>query len=124
MNNEREKAAADPVPLHKAECVPLPLATCERVPLHQAEKNGIPLDNVVFDSGAAPPREAEGESAAAPLLFRGAPICWAVSQQTRRVVEKNAVGPDTISERPGRKVNLIAYNGQTYQKERFYQAVF
>ena len=61
---------------------------------------------------------------AAPLLLRGAPICWATAQQTRRVVEKNAVGPDTISERPGRKVNLIAYNGQTYQKERFYQAVF
>ena len=68
--------------------------------------------------------ETEGAASAAPLLFRGAPICWATAQQTRRVVEKNAVGPDTISERPGRKVNLIAYNGQTYQKERFYQAVF
>lgn len=124
MNHEKEKAAADPVPLHKTDSVPLPFATCERVPLHQAEKNGVLLDNVVFDSGAAPPGEAESESAAAPLLFRGAPICWATAQQTRRVVEKNAVGPDTISERPGRKVNLIAYNGQTYQKERFYQAAF
>ena len=46
--------------------------------------------------------------------------------QNSMAVEYNeqAVGPDTISERPGRKVNLIAYNGQTYQKERFYQAVF
>lgn len=112
---DEKRAAADPVPLHKTECVPLPLAACEGVPLHHEEK--VPLDNVVSKSG-------EAESAAAPLLFRGAPICWAVSQQTRRVVEKNAVGPDTISERPGRKVNLIAYNGQTYQKERFYQAVF
>lgn len=94
MNHEKEKAAD-------------PLDTKEGVPLHHV--------------GAG---EAEGESAAAPLLFRGAPICWATEQQTRRVVEKNAVGPDTISERPGRKVNLIAYNGQTYQKERFYQAVF
>ena len=85
----------------------------------------VPLHNVVFGSGTAPPGEAESESTAAPpLLFRGAPICWAVSQQTRRVVEKNAFGPDTISERPGRKVNLIAYDGQTYQKERFYQAMF
>lgn len=95
MNHEKEKAAADP--LDTKECVPL------------------------RHVGAG---EAEGESAAAPLLFRGAPICWATAQQTRRVVEKNAVGPDTISGRPGRKVNLIAYNGQTYQKERFYQAVF
>ena len=83
----------------------------------------VPLQQIVSGSGTAPP--GEGESAAAPsLLFRGAPICWAVSRQTRRVVEKNAVGPDTVSERPGRKVNLIAYNGQTYQKEQFYQAVF
>ena len=95
--DEKEKPASVPLPLDKKECVPL---------LH---------------GGAG---EAGGESAAAPRLFRGAPICWAVSQQARRVVEKNAVGPDTISERPGRKVNLIAYNGQTYQKERFYQAVF
>ena len=95
MNHEKEKAAADPLDT----------------------KEGVPLRHV----GAG---EAEGESAAPSLLFRGAPICWAVSQQTRRVVEKNAFGPDTISERPGRKSNLIAYNGQTYQKERFYQAVF
>ena len=113
--DEKEKPASVPLPLDKKECVPLPLAACERVPLHREEK--VPLDNVVSKSG-------EGESAAAPLLFRGAPICWAVSQQARRVVEKNAVGPDTISERPGRKVNLIAYNGQTYQKEQFYRAAF
>ena len=113
---DEKRAAADPVPLHKTECVPLPLAACEGVPLHREEK--VPLDNVVSKSG-------EGESAAAPpLLFRGAPICWEVSQQTRRVVEKNAFGPDTISERPGRKSNLIVYNGQTYQKEQFYKAVF
>ena len=97
MIDEKEKTASNP----------LPLDTKESVPLHHV--------------GAG---EAEGESAAAPLLFRGAPICWATDQQTRRVVEKNAVGPDTVSERPGRKVNLIAYNGQTYQKEQFYQAVF
>ncbi len=110
---DEKRAAVDPVPLHKTECVPLPLAACE----------GVPLDNVVSGNGTAPP--GEGESAAAPpLLFRGAPICWAVSQQTRRVVEKNAFGPDTISERPGRKSNLIVYNGQTYQKEQFYKAVF
>ena len=92
--------------------------------LHGGAETGekVPLGNVVSGRGAGPP--GEGESAAPPLLFRGAPICWEVSQQTRRVVEKNAVGPDTISDRPGRKVNLIAYNGQTYQKERFYQAVF
>ena len=95
MNHEKETVAADP------------LDTKEGVPLHHV--------------GAG---EAEGESAAAPLLFRGAPICWATEQQTRRVVEKNAVGPDTISERPGRKVTLIVYNGQTYQKAQFYQAVF
>ena len=82
----------------------------------------VPLHNVVSGSGTASP--GEGESAAPPLLFRGAPICWAVSRQTRRVVEKNAFGPDTISERPGRKNNLIVYNGQTYQKEQFYKAVF
>ena len=83
----------------------------------------VPLHNVASGSGTASP--GEGESAAAPpLLFRGLPICWAVSQQTRRVVEKNAFGPDTISERPGRKNNLIVYNGQTCQKEQFYKAVF
>lgn len=83
----------------------------------------VPLQKIVSGSGTAPP--GEGESAAArPLLFRGLSICWAVSQQTRRVVEKNAFGPDTISERPGRKSNLIVYNGQTYQKEQFYKAVF
>ena len=82
----------------------------------------VPLHNVVSGSGTAPP--VEGESAAPSLLFRGLPICWEVSQQTRRVVEKNAFGPDTISERPGRKSNLIVYNGQTYQKEQFYKAVF
>ena len=75
----------------------------------------LPLDGI----GAAEPGEA-----AAPLLFRGLPIAWAVLQETRRVVEKNALGPDTISERPGRKNNLIAYNGQTYQKEKFYKAMF
>ena len=95
MIDEKEKTASDPLD----------------------PKGGVPLPRV--GAGAA-----EGESAAAPLLFRGTPICWATAQQTRRVVEKNAVGPDTISDRPGRKVNLIAYNGQTYQKERFYQAVF
>ena len=82
MIDEKEKTASDP------------LDTKGCVPLHHV--------------GAG---EAEGESAAAPLLFRGAPICWATAQQTRRVVEKNAVGPDTISDRPGRKVNLIAYKG-------------
>lgn len=83
----------------------------------------VPLQQIVSGSGIAPPGEG-ATSAATPLLFRGAPICWAVSQQTRRVVEKNAFGPDTISERPGRKSNLIVYNGQTYQKEQFYKAVF
>ena len=101
MLDEKKTAAADP--LDGGECVP--------------------LQKIVSGSGTAPP--GEGESAAAPpLLFRGAPICWEVSQQTRRVVEKNAFGPDTISERPGRKSNLIVYNGQTYQKEQFYKAVF
>lgn len=76
----------------------------------------LPLDGI----GAARPDEA----VAPPLLFRGAPIYWEVSQQTRRVVEKNAFGPDTISERPGQKSNLIVYNGQTCQKEQFYKAVF
>ena len=91
------------------------------------------MDNEKKDVGPAPPlpletgndkAEAEAESAAAPLLFRGLPIAWAASQESRRVVEKNAVGADTISERPGRKVNLIGYNGQTYQKEQFYSAMF
>lgn len=83
----------------------------------------VPLDNVVFGSGTGMPW-AEGERPATSLLFRGLPIVWAVSQETRRAVEKNALGPDTISERPGRKNNLIAYNGQTYQKEQFYKAMF
>ena len=61
MIDEKEKTASDP------------LDTKACVPLHHV--------------GAG---EAEGESAAAPLLFRGAPICWATAQQTRRVVEKNA----------------------------------
>lgn len=95
MNDETAKMAS----------VPLPLDTKARLPPHRA--------------GAG-----ERESAAAPLLFRGLPICWEVSQQTRRAVEKNAFGPDTITERPGRKTNLIVYNGQTYQKESFYKAVF
>ena len=93
------------------------------------EKEKTPSDPLDTKECVPPPHvgggEPEGEStAAAPLLFRGAPICWAAAQQTRRVVEKNAVGPDTISERPGRKVTLIVYNGQTYQKAQFYQAVF
>ena len=98
MTDEKEKTAFVPLPLEKIERVPLPFV------------------------GAG---EADSESAAAPpLLFRGLPICWGVTQQTRQVVEKNAFGPDTTSEWPGRKVNLIVYNGQTYQKEQFYQAVF
>lgn len=86
-----------------------PLDTGECVPLHHV------------GAGQGP---GEGESAAAPLLFRGLPIVWATSQESRRVVEESAVGADTISERPGRKVNLIDYNGQTYQKEQFYSAMF
>lgn len=83
----------------------------------------VPLDNVVSGSGTGTPCVG-GERPAAPLLFRGLPIAWAVLQETHRVVEKNALGPDTISERLGRKNNLIAYNGQTYQKEQFYKAMF
>lgn len=94
--------------------VPLPLDEIENVPL-------------LHDGAGQEPGEAESESttsAAPPLLFRGLPICWAVSQQTRQVVEKNAFGPDTISERPGRKFNFIEYGGKLYQKEEFYQAAF
>ena len=58
----------------------------------------------------APPR-AESERPAAPLLFRGLPIAWTVSRQTRSVVEKNAFGADETEERPGRKLNLIWYGG-------------
>ena len=75
----------------------------------------LPLDGI----GAAEPGEA-----AAPLLFRGLPIAWAVSQETRRVVEKNAFGADEIAERPGRKLNLIWYGGKPYQKEAFYKMAF
>ncbi len=84
------------------------------------EERGL-FDNIGRGTGTSC---VEGERPTAPLLFRGLPIAWAVSQETRRVVEKNALGPDTIRERPGRKNNLIAYNGQTYQKEQFYKAMF
>ena len=97
MIDEKEKTAS------------LPLDTGECVPLHHV------------GAGQGP---GEAESAAAPLLFRGLPIVWTATRQTRRVAERNAVGPDTISERPGRKVNLIGYNGQTYQKEQFYRMAF
>lgn len=98
MIDEKEKTVSVPLPLEKIECAPLPFV------------------------GAG---EAESEgTAAAPLLFRGLPICWAVTQQTRRVVEKNAFGPDTTSERPGRKNNFIEYGGKLYQKEVFYQMAF
>lgn len=83
--------------------LPLEVAACESVQLDHAK-------------GAA--------SAAAPLAFRGKPIAWAVTQQTRSVVEKNAFGADEIEERPGRKLNLIWYGGMPYQKEAFYKMAF
>ena len=75
----------------------------------------LPLDGI----GVAEPGEA-----AAPLLFRGLPIAWAVCQESRRAVEENAFGPDNIGERPGRKKNLMEYGGQPYTREEFYRAVF
>lgn len=69
-------------------------------------------------------RKEREDKAAAPLLFRGQPISWATTQQTRQVAEKNAFGPDTISERPGRKRHLIEYGGQPYAREDFYRAMF
>lgn len=83
----------------------------------------VPLDNVVSESGTGMPW-AEGERPAAPLLFRGLPIAWAVTQETRCVVEKNAFGADEIEEHPGRKLNLIWYGGTPYQKEAFYKMAF
>ena len=81
------------------------------------KKASIPLS--LDGIGAAEPGEA-----AAPLLFRGLPIAWAVSQETRRMVEKNAFGADEIAGRPGRKLNLIWYGGTPYQKEAFYKMAF
>lgn len=101
----------------------VPSAT-ERVLLPLEKHDYAPLAHVSFEGEQFFPPLAEGEQSDAPLLFRGLPIAWAVSQETRRVVEQNALGPDTISERPWRKNNLIAYNGQTYPKEQFYKAMF
>lgn len=75
----------------------------------------LPLDGI----GAARP-----DGATALSLFRGQPISWAATQQTRQVAEKNAFGPDHISERPGRKRNFIVYGGQPYTREAFYKAMF
>lgn len=83
----------------------------------------VPLDNVVSGSGTGTPC-AGGERPAAPLLFRGLPIAWAVSQETRCEMEKNAFGADEIEEHPGRKLNLIWYGGKPYQKEAFYRVIF
>ncbi len=82
----------------------------------------VPLPLV--GAGQEAPPWADGERPAAPLLFRGLPIAWAVSRQTRSVVEKNAFGADEIAERPGRKLNLIWYGGTPYQKEAFYKMAF
>lgn len=86
----------------KTACVPLPLV----------------------GAGQEAPPWAESERPAVPLLFRGIAISWAVSRQTRSVVEKNAFGADEIEERPGRKLNLIWYGGTPYQKEAFYKMAF
>lgn len=66
----------------------------------------------------------KGEAAAEPLTFRGQPIAWMVRQESRRVVEENAFGPDLIGQRPGRKKNLIAYGGKQYEREGFYMDLF
>lgn len=84
------------------------------------EKNYLPFLPLPLDGIGA----AESSESAAPLLFRGQPIAWTASQESRRVVEKNAFGGDEIEERPGRKFNLIDYNGQTYRKEQFYAMAF
>lgn len=86
----------------KTACVPLPLV----------------------GAGQEAPPWAESERPAVPLLFRGIAISWAVSRQTRSVVERNAFGGDEIEERPGRKLNLIWYGGTPYQKEAFYKMAF
>ena len=95
MIDEKEKTASDP------------LDTKACVPLHHV--------------GAG---EAEGESAAAPLLFRGRPIAWVDVPKTKSVIVPNAIGEDGTEERITGKQHLISYGGKRYQREEFLTAMF
>lgn len=70
------------------------------------------------------PLDPAGRGTTEPLTFRGEPIAWQTIQQTRTVVTENPFGEDEISERPGRREQLIIYGGSQHKKEAFYKMAF